>query len=321
MDILTVLLLGDGFFARGFLHHIDYNKYKVTQIYKDPFINPQDMMYNLQRNKIYTDGCHFRNYFRDYLYKFLYKNSIIKKKMTIDSINIINKNEVEINKEIYNFDYLVIGLGAQKTLKDWSNEINEFISNKNNNLSVGIVGMGPIGLELGNILSNFKNINKVDMFDMLSKDKVLGYTNNKEYLLTLLNNKNISTTYEKMYNKTEYNHDKVFFCVGTRANNLTANLKVNNYLQIKINENHYYDNIYLGGDAINSTKYIKTGQLAYQQGKYVAERLNNNKEFMYKHNGLSLNLGDKKVLIENHNIVPNGIYPDFIIKLYSFLFV
>jgi NADH dehydrogenase FAD-containing subunit len=348
MDLLNVLLLGDGFFSRGFLHHIDYNKFNVTQIYKDSFINPQDIMYDLQRNNTYTCSYHFRDLINKYL------NKYTKKQLTIESLDIINKNEVEINSNKYNFDYLVIGLGAQKTLKDWSNELNEYNdynSNSNsNNLSIGIVGMGPIGFELANILSNYKNINKVDMFDMLPKDKVLGYVNDKTKteLLLLLNKKNISTTFEKMYNKTEYNHDKVIFCVGTRPNNLTTNFKVNNYLQIKINDNNnnnYYNNIYLGGDGINSTKYIKTGQLAYQQGKYVAERLNNNqefnkefdkefnkefdkefdkefhKEFEYESNGIALNLGDKKVLIENHNVVPNGIYPDFIIKLYSFLFV
>ncbi len=311
MDLLNVLLLGDGFFARGFLHHIDYNKFNVTQIYKDQFINPQDMMYDLQRNIKYTNSYHFKNYINNYI------NKSNKKQMSIESLKIINKNEVEINNNKYNFDYLVIGLGAQKTLKDWSNELNEY--NHSNNLSIGIVGMGPIGFELANIL---RNNNKVDMFDMLPKDKVLAYVNekHKKELLELLNKKNISTTFEKMYNKTEYNHDKVIFCVGTRPNNLTANFKVNNYLQVKIEDNNY-ENIYLGGDGLNSTKYIKTGQLAYQQGKYVAERLNNDKEFKYEPNGIALNLGDKKVLIENHNVVPNGIYPDFIIKFYSFLFV
>jgi hypothetical protein len=49
----NVLLLGDGFFARGFLHTIDYNNYHITQIYRDEFINPQDIFYNLQRNKPY----------------------------------------------------------------------------------------------------------------------------------------------------------------------------------------------------------------------------------------------------------------------------
>ncbi len=312
MDLLNVLLLGDGFFARGFLHHIDYNKFNVTQIYKDQFINPQDMMYDLQRNQIYTNAYHFRD--------LIYKKPNIKQ-MSIDSLNIINKNEVQINNDKYNFDYLVIGLGAQKTLKDWSDELNTYVNKSN--LSIGIVGMGPVGLELANVLN--KNGNKIDMFDMLPKDKVLSYTNNKDKLLTILDNKNISTTYEKMYNKTENNHDKVIVCVGTRPNNLTSNFKVNNYLQVKIKDDYdydnYYNNIYLGGDAINSTKYIKTGQMAYQQGKYVAERLNNNYEFKYKPNGMALNLGDNKVLIENHKVVPNGVYPDFVIKFYSFLFV
>lgn len=320
MDILNVLLLGDGFFARGFLHHIDYNKFNVTQIYKDSFINPQDIMYDLQRNIKYTESYHLRDYIN--------KSPNKKINMNIESLNIVNKNEVEINNNKYNFDYLVIGLGAQKTLKDWSNDINYFVNKSG--LSIGIVGMGPIGFELANILNKD---NKIDMFDMLPKSKVLGYVNDKtkEELLLSLNKKNISTTYETMYNNTDgkYNHDKVIFCVGTRPNNLTINYKVNNYLQVNYNNSYYY-NIYLGGDGLNSTKYIKTGQLAYQQGKYVAERLNNNnkelnkelnKEFVFESNGIALNLGNKKVLIENHNIVPNGIYPDFIIKLYSFFFV
>jgi len=311
MDILNVLLLGDGFFARGFLHHIDYNKFNVTQIYKDSFINPQDMMYDLQRNIKYTESYHFRD--------FINKSPNKKINMNIESLNIVNKNEVQINNSKYNFDYLVIGLGAQKTLKDWSNDINYFVNKSG--LSIGIVGMGPIGFELANILNKD---NKIDMFDMLPKTKVLGYVNEKtkEELLLSLNKKNISTTYETMYNN-KYNHDKVIFCVGTKPNNLTINYKVNNYLQVNHN-NSYYNNIYLGGDCLNSTKYIKTGQLAYHQGKYVAERLNNNelnKEFVFESNGIALNLGDKKVLIENHNFVPNGVYPDFVIKLYSFFFV
>ena len=54
----SVILLGDGFFARGFLHNINYNKFSVTQFYRDPFINPQDLMYSLQRNKKYESSFH-----------------------------------------------------------------------------------------------------------------------------------------------------------------------------------------------------------------------------------------------------------------------
>ncbi len=67
------------------------------------------------------------------------------------------------------------------------------------------------------------------------------------------------------------------------------------------------------------------------QGVYVAKRLNNisynfnktdiDKPFEYNHNGISLQLGNKKVLIEGHNIIPDAIYPDIIIKLYSMFFI
>jgi NADH dehydrogenase FAD-containing subunit len=184
-------------------------------------------------------------------------------------------------------------------------------------MNIGIIGMGPIGFELANILSKF---HRIDMFDMLSKTKVLGYVNNnrKIQLLDILKSNNISLTYEKKYDPLEWTHQKIIYCIGTRPNILTSNFIINNNLQIPLT------NIYIGGDCTN-TPYIKTGQMAYQQGMYVAKRLNGDipleEPFRYKHNGMSLNLGYKKILIEDHNIIPDGIYPDTIIKLYSLFFV
>jgi NADH dehydrogenase FAD-containing subunit len=311
----NVIVLGDGFFARGFLHTINRNKFNIFQIYRDTFINPQDIIYSLQRDEEYNKSFHFR----DYLYKSPdYSLNLDINKLQIES----NKLYVNDNPNHYSYDYLVIGLGAQKSLKQWSNEFNSLVNKKNK--SIGIVGMGPIGLELGFLLS--KN-NKVDMFDMLPESKILAFINqtNKDYILNLLDKKNISKTYEKMYNNKDNMHDISIFCVGTRANSLTSNFKINKHLQ-----HSNYSNVYVGGDCINSMDYIKTGQMAYQQGIYVAKRLNreiednkfvNNEEFEYKSNGIALNLGDKKVMIENHSYIPNGIYPDFIIKLYSMFFI
>ncbi len=308
----NIILLGDGFFARGFLHTINRNKFNIFQIYRDSFINPQDITYSLQRNEIYDSNniYHFRNLF--------YKLPDYSLKLDIKKLE-INNNKLFINDipNHYSYDYLIIGLGAQKSLKQWSEEFNSLINKKN--LNIGIVGMGPIGIEIGLILS--RN-NKVDMFDMLPENKVLNYVNqtNKNYILNLLDKKNISKTYGEMYDKTKYFHDFSIFCVGTRANSLTANFKINKYLQ------HIdYSNVYIGGDSINSMDYIKTAQMAYQQGIYVAKKLNGdieeNKEFEYKHNGTSINLGDKTVLIENNKYIKDGTYPDFIIKLYSMFFI
>jgi NADH dehydrogenase FAD-containing subunit len=308
-----VILLGDGFFARGFLHHIDYKKYNIIQVYKDAFINPQDLMYSLQREMPYKSDNNV--HFRDIITRFKSRNSLTKiceeiKTLEINKMGIIDY--VKINDETYGFDYLVIGLGSQKSLKSWCDEINHLIKEKSKNIAM--VGLGPVGLELTMILS--KN-NKIDVYDSLSSDKILSYVRpqTKDYLLNILEKKQIKLNLEQFYNKEKNSHDKIIFCVGSRSNSLTANLKVNDNLSLDTNEK-----VYVGGDCAQLS-YIKTAQMAYQQGEYVAKKLNGeidkNEKFKFKSNGISLNLPDKKVIIENHPILHSAIYPDFIIRLYS----
>ncbi len=294
----SVVLLGDGFFARGFLHHIDYNKFNVTQIYKDEFINPQDIMYSLEREKKYTKSFHFRDIF--------IRSPQHKIKEEIKSME-ISSNNININQKNYYFDHLVIGLGSQKSLADWKNELNLLFKYK----YINIIGMGPIGLEIANILS-YKN-HSIKMFDLLEKDKVFNYVSPKNKELLFNNLKNVDMYFGERCNETNgYN----LFCIGSKPNILTQKFKA-------INENLQIDkNIYVGGDCAYSD-YIKTGQVAYQQGVYVAKRLNGqiNGPFKYNHDGISLHLGNKKVLIEGHHILPDNVYPDFVIKLYSLFFI
>ncbi len=306
LDKQDILLLGDGFFARGFLHYINFNKFSVTQIYKDNFINPQDLMYCLQRNIKYTNGFHFRDLFR---------GPIKSIKTNITELELKNYNTIVINNVDYSYNYLVIGLGANKSIRDWSNEFNTIVDKPK--LSIGVVGIGPTGFEISTILS--KN-HKIDLFDMLQKDTVLNCVSSSRRveLLERLDKFKINTTYGQMYNPKNHHNDKVFYCVGTRPNVLTSKFKnVNNFLQ-------YSSNIYIGGDCAPGD-FIKTGQMAYQQGAYVARRLNGEipieQPFEYKCNGLALNIGENKVLIEGHRYVPDGIYPDFITRLYSLFFV
>jgi NADH dehydrogenase FAD-containing subunit len=308
-----VILLGDGFFARGFLHHVDYKKYNIIQVYKDAFINPQDLMYSLQRDITYKSDNNI--HFRDIITRFRSRNSLTKiceeiKTLEINKMGVIDY--VKINDEIYGFDYLVVGLGSQKSLKLWCDEINHLIKEKSKNIAM--VGLGPVGLELSMILS--KN-NKIDVYDSLSSEKILSYVRpqTKDFLLNILEKKQINLHLEQFYNKEKNSHDKIIFCVGSRPNSLTINLKVNDNLSLDTNEN-----VYIGGDCAQLS-YIKTAQMAYQQGVYVAHKLNgqikNDEKFKFKSNGISLNLPDKKVIIENNSIIPDSIYPDWFIKLYS----
>ncbi len=306
----NVLLLGDGFFARGFMHNIDRNKFTITQIYKDEFINPQDLMYSLQRNKTFDKGFHIRDYFN--------KPADNKIKQEIKSMDIQNNcgnQSILINNINFEYDHLVIGLGGHKSISDWKDDINNFVNKKN--ISIAVVGMGPTGYEFASIMA--KN-NIINMFDMLPKDKVLNFISpkNKDFLLRLLEEKKIKTVYERPFNPKHYFHSEFLMCVGNKPNKLTNFLKVDDFLM-------YGTNIYVGGDCVNNDKYQKTGQVAYQQGAYVAKRLNGEisleEPFVYKHNGTVVNIGNKKVLIEGQNYLPDGLYPDFFVKFYSIMFV
>lgn len=309
----TVILLGDGFFARGFLHTINFSNYHVTQIYRDAFINPQDMMHSLQNKKDY-DPTNYKH-FRDIITNFKSRYSLTKIPAEIKSLD-IDTTSVKINDLNFNFDYLVIGLGAQKSLKTWTEEINKITRiNKYNTGRIAIVGLGPTGFELSMILS--KN-NLIDVFDTLSEDKILSYVKpyTKKYLQQLLNEQKINLHLNSIYDPKNHLHNEAIFCVGTKSNMLTSHLKVNEYLQLETNKN-----VYIGGDCAN-TSFIKTAQVAYQQGVYVADRLNKQinlqkNKFEFKSKGIALNLPNKNVLIESHPIIPDGIYPNFIIRLYS----
>ncbi len=300
-----IVLLGDGFFARGFLHNINYNKFHITQIYKAGFINPQDMMYSLQRGKHFITEVHFRDFFT--------RNVNRKLCMNIKTLNINTiKNVVTVNNHPFPYNHLVIGLGNQKTLEDWRYEFNHLIGKPK--MMIGIVGMGPTGIELATILSKHSYIT---MFDMLPKNKVLDSlgVDTKGAILDSLKDKDITTYFNTPYNPSEYNFDKVLFCGGGKPNNLVSDIKlvVNEYLQAN-------RNIYLGGDCVD-TGFPKTAQVAYQQGAYVAKYLNGdipyNKPFEFVSKGTAINIGDKKVIIEGHPILWDGVYPDFMMKLYS----
>lgn len=308
----NIVLLGDGFFARGFLHHINFNKFNIIQIYKDEFINPQDMMYNLQRKIKNHNMFHIRNLF--------YNKNHIKIKDEINSITYTDKS-VKLdgvdNSLNFTCDYLVIGLGNKKSLKTWQNNFDDLCDN---NKKVDIVGIGPIGYELGSILSKFM---KVEIYETMPKEKILNYVNpkNKEILLNLLDKKDIKINYNMSLNHTYQNP---IFCFAGAPNvikyNSEQNFKINKYLQSIIN-----NNTYIGGDCTDSKEYIRNAQMAYQQGIYVAKRINGeipvNQEFKYEPNGIAINIGDKKVMIEGHKYMPDGIYPDFIMKLYSIFLI
>jgi NADH dehydrogenase FAD-containing subunit len=284
-----VVLLGDGFFARGFLHTIDHSKFKITQIYRDDFINPQMI------TSSYT--FHIRDLFSKKPYHI--------KRMDIQSLK-FDEHTVLVNNLPYTYDHLVIGLGANKSLYEWKLEIKELRSSASS--KINIVGMGPTGLELATSLAGVKSVH---LYDSLPKEAVMSYLTpkGKNTVLQNLEKLNITTHYGVMYKGSE----PAILCVGTQLNKLTSNFSVNDKLELNLN-----NRVHIGGDCVH-TGFVKSAQVAYQQGVYVAMKLNGETKdpFVYSHKGMAVNIGEHQTLIEGHCYLPDGLYPDIVVKLYS----
>ena len=323
-----IILLGDGFLSRGFIDTIDKRRFKITQIYKDKFINPQDLIYQLNKNKWNPNSLHMRDLVR--------ANADNKIQVEINDMRYFNNTFIMNEKEAtpptkIKYDHLVIGLGSQKTLKDWENTIKTLIFDTNNK-NIGIIGMGPSGIELATILS--KN-NNITLIDSLNKENTLNYVSKdyKNILLNILYNKNIHTIYNEFYDPIIHKFDTTIMCVGNRVNKLVSCVKIDDRFR-----DCRYNNVYLGGDCAN-INLPKTAQLAYAQGIYIAKQINgselrpfryidnsleNNIDrnfYNYNSNGISLNIGDNTNLICGHQYLPNGKYPSEIIKFYSMFIV
>jgi NADH dehydrogenase FAD-containing subunit len=301
----TVVLLGDGFFARGFLRYINHSKYSVTQIYRDKFINPQDIIHSLQNGDICT-GAYKAFHLRD-----LFTRGP-ERQIQLDIKNLTVKPGVcTINNKPYYFDHLVVGLGADTPLTAWKDNITGVACDEGLGTvkpSLNIIGMGPTGMELASIISKKRHVH---MYDMMPLSKVMNYVS-LPMKQRLLSNPNITFHFEETVQNG-------ILCIGSRPHSLTRDWKISDRLELI-----GHRSVYVGGDCINSS-FFKTGQVAYQQGVYTAKKLNGDipadQPFIYQSEGIGLNIGDNRVIIEGHPYVPDGVYPSLIIKLYSIFFV
>jgi NADH dehydrogenase FAD-containing subunit len=278
-----VVLLGDGFFARGFLHTIDSTRYSITQVYREPFVNPQCFDFNYR--------------LKDLL---LPRRKIFIEEIKPESLK-FKEQAVLIKGSQIHYDHLVIGLGAQKPLRAWQ-EVPEHTV---------VVGMGPTGIEMATKLAE-KGI-KVQLYEALPEERAMPYLSpeGKQIVLKSLKNLNITMKFGEKYNGS------ALLCVGTQANVLTANLKITPQFAVMGDPR-----VHVGGDGAN-LMLIKSGQMAYQQGVYVAQKLNGQtgEDFKYVNQGLAIKIGQGKIFVEGHRWLPTGVYPEFLLRVYSFFFV
>jgi NADH dehydrogenase FAD-containing subunit len=295
----TVYLLGQGWLAKGFLDNINRKKYYIINISQNNFVNTPLLLSTIKNNKNYNDfdlSKKVDEYHNDKINKIDLENKVI----------VTDKNSY-----FYGNKFVVCGLGSSVDQGfHWKNVINNIDPNKNT--KINIVGAGPSGTELSFYLSDIGY--NVKIIDSLNYNELYSYlsSESKEKIIKLLKKNNIELVPGRFYNK-ENDNGNVIFATGTRPNQLTNNWKLTESLQLVD-----YHKIFAGGDCINQT-YPRNAQVAYQQGAFIAKKLNNeisdNEPFKFKSNGIALYCGNDKYLIELPNKV-SLIIPKLFVDLY-----
>lgn len=284
-----VYLLGQGWFAKGFMEHIDKSYYKVTNITRFPFVNTPMLLQTVKPG-------HKSN--SEQVGKF---TKLVDKEIFADitSIN-LSSRQIRTTGTTYIWDggYLVCGLGSNTDIgRYWTQKVN-LLKTLTQNSKVCIVGAGPTGTELAFHLSDLGH--KLTLYDALPQVYTFLTPQGAEHII-----KKLSETEIKLYTSTMYtptnnaNFDQIIFAVGSRSNDLTSGWKITPQLNLKSNPE-----VFAGGDGIVQDL-PKTAQVAYQQGEYVAKKLNGiatksncNQDFKFVPKGTALYTGNGQYYVE-----------------------
>jgi NADH dehydrogenase FAD-containing subunit len=293
----NVYLLGQGWFAKGFLEYIDKSKYTVTNVYRNQFVNTPMLLQTIKSDtKLNTSITKFvANADRCIL-------------DTVESIDLPRKHFSTVSGNKYSWEggYLVCGLGSNTDVgKFWTEKIS-YLKNIKPKSNLCIVGAGPTGTELGFHLTDLGH--KITLYDGMDIDKLYTFLtpDGKLKILNSLKDKSIELVPSKMFGlEDKPKFDDVIFAVGSRPNDLVSKWEVTPKLNLL-----GYSDVFIGGDCIGIQQnndqlvksYPKTAQVAYQQGMYVAKRLNNlketNEDFVYVPKGIALYKGSNSYYVE-----------------------
>lgn len=303
-----VYLLGNGWLAKGFIDYIDKNQFIVINITRNKFVNTPLLLQSLKKNSINEIN--------------LINEKKIDKQFceTIENIDLINKT-IKTNCHTFYWSdaFVVCGLGSHVDQGQyWTDKINllKEINKQKIPKQICIVGAGPTGTELSSYLSDFNH--DITLLDGLDNTQLYSYLSNKSKYILYKNLKknNITLSANTLYNNS-MKFDHVIFATGSRPNDLTSKMILSPYLNLYTNPN-----VYAGGDGINQPGLPRNAQVAYQQGKYIARRLNGeidlDEKFNFDNNGIALYIGNNNHLIEIWN--KTFILPSIFVELYYKIF-
>lgn len=327
----TIFLIGSGWAACSFLKYIDRKKYKVNVISPTPNFTYTPLLthnlnqkYNLELNinKINNSV----NYIQDKVIDVNSKNIITKKNSYNQFNHIIFAHGTDMNT--FNIKGVKENCLFIKNNDDIIN-IQKRVDSLKNNSNIAVIGCGPTGTELiGNLIDNYKQFNiygidgldgPIKMFsnDVQNKVKNIWNINNVNYRFnSFVKEIDENCITIKSDKNDKINYDLCIWCGGNKINLLSEKVNsyfnnknrfgivVDEYLKIK-NSN----NMYAIGDCAYTGNSL-TAQVAYQQGKYLAERFNsnfsNNKKFNYVNFGQFCYIGNNESVYQNKNKFYHG---------------
>lgn len=322
-----VLLIGAGWGALGFINNIDSLKYDVKVLSKNNnfLYTPQLANHSVNANVNNIEKDLTKTFFIDFFEE------------EVTDVNFEKKNVItNVNK--HNYDYIIFAHGAVintfnvkgvndycaflKTKKD-SDELYSKIDKLKENSKIAVIGCGLTGSELiGNLID--KNKFNIIAIDGLKGPLQMFSENNINKTINLWKNNNVEMIFNDFVKKI--NKDKIYFknrevkydlsiwCGGVKISPLSelVNKKLGLVSRRGILVNPYlnfYEKCFAIGDCADSG-YPPTAQNAYQQGKYLANRFNNDfkdgKVYDFSEKGKLCYIGDGNSIFENKYISLTG---------------
>ena len=342
----NIVIIGSGWASSSFLKNLKHdNKNKVTVISPNNFFSYTPLMIQSLFKDINI------NYPLNQLHPLTHISDKVK---SIDFQNqCLYLDTVSASRISY--DYLILAQGSDlntfnipgvsqychsvKNIEDtW--KIKDKLNTLSENSKIVVIGSSLTGSELVGYLIDQGKF-KISVVDILSMPLMLFDKSISKSLMSLWSESSVNSFLgstvskvdaQKIYlsNNIEIPYNMAFWCGGVKNNLLTqrinSNLNHHNLKGIPVtNELRVLNtqNCYALGDCA-STVYPKTAQVAYQQGKYLANQFNNQFQyptpFKFYNKGQICYLGKGRSAYQNNYIQSEGKiigYMNLIIHVYN----
>ena len=324
----NIYLVGFGWATMGFLHNIDTSLYNVTVISdSDHFLYTPLLAQNVVLNRDLTIHInslkHKCFYINDKITDIDFKENLVKSKGNEYNYNyVVFAHGSDVNTfNIYgvqDFTYFLKTNSDYKKIRDKLNSLQE-------PSTIAIIGCGLTGSELIGTLNDLKKHNIVAI-DALKrplstfKEPLSFYTYDlwkKQNVNIMLNSvvKKINKSSIELKDNTIVPFDLAIWCGGVKITALSKiineKLQLNDHKGIpvdkylKINKT---ENAFAIGDCASSG-YPPTAQVAYQQGKFLANNFNRNfksKPFVFDNKGQVGYIGNYQSVFQNNYFSGSG---------------